>query len=65
MALKFELYQRKGVREYWVVDPERKLVFAHILENGRYFTKPYTETDTAPVHILEGCEINLAEVFSE
>jgi len=64
-ALKLELYQRTGVREYWIVDPEEKLLHTHILDNGRYYVRGYTETDTTPVHILDGCEINLADVFGE
>ena len=65
MVLKLELYQRTGIREYWVVDPEEKIVLLYIMDNGRYYVKPYKETDTAPVYILEGCTINLADVFAE
>lgn len=34
--LKLGLYQRPGVPEYWVVDPEEHVVEQHILEDGRY-----------------------------
>jgi len=27
--------------------------------------KHYTDTDTAPVHVLEGCTISLSDVFEE
>ena len=63
--LKFRKYQKAGVREYWIVDPEIKTVQVCILENGRYITSVYDETDKAPVSVLEGCEIDLAEVFAE
>lgn len=63
--VKFQLYQRFGVREYWVVDPETKTVQTHLLKDGKYFTNTYGEEDTAPVGVLEGCEINLKEVFEE
>jgi len=62
---KFMLYQRSGVREYWIVDSDTKTLQAHVLENGRYFVTSYTEADNAPVHVLEGCIINLADVFDE
>jgi len=64
-AIKLTLYERTGVREYWVVSPDEKQVITYILENERYIMKPYSEKETAPVHILEDYEINLAEVFAE
>jgi len=64
-TLKLGLYQRTGVREYWIIDPESKLVLVYILENGKYFVKPYRENEKVPVHILDGFEIDLAEVFAE
>ena len=64
-TLKFDLYLQAGVREYWIVDPETKTVSAHILKNGEYTIRAYTDADTAPVHVLEGCTINLAEVFED
>jgi len=60
---KFNKYLEVGVREYWIIDPEAKLLAVHILNGGGYIITPYSEEDTAPVRVLEGCEINLAEVF--
>ncbi|MCL1816743.1 MAG: hypothetical protein FWG43_03975 [Clostridiales bacterium] len=37
---------------------------AYMLEDGRYIAKEYGETDSAPVSVLEGCVINLIDVFS-
>ena len=64
MFTKFKLYQNAGVREYWIVDPEDNMVTVHILENGRYYTTPYFDGDIAPVSVLEGCAIDLGEVFA-
>jgi Uma2 family endonuclease len=63
--IKLEAYQRAGVREYWIVDPETKTVQICVLRDGLYFVKGYTDADTAPVAVLPGCEINLADVFAE
>jgi len=63
--VKFRLYQNAGVREYWIVNTNMKTVQAHILENGRYYTTSYGGDDNAPVHILEGCVIDLQEVFAD
>ena len=62
---KFQLYQKAGVREYWIVDPTTKTLSVHILKEGEYVINVYGDTDTAPVHVLEGLHINLADVFED
>ena len=62
-TIKFNVYQEAGVREYWIVDPEGKTVSANTLENGRYNDVSYTAADKAPVHVLEGCFVDLEKVF--
>jgi len=63
--VKFNLYQRFGVREYWIVDPDSGTVAAHLLESGKYTAFAYGDTGTAPVAVLPGCDIDLKEVFEE
>jgi Uma2 family endonuclease len=62
-VVKFQLYEKAGIREYWIVDPEAKAVIAHVLENGRYNITIYT--DMSPSRVLEGCEVDLSKVFTE
>ena len=42
------------------------MVLVHLLEEDGHYPSPdvYTEKDTVPVHVLEDCVIDLAEVFS-
>jgi hypothetical protein len=62
--VKFRLYQRAGVKEYWIVDPYAKTVQVYILKNGKYGRGiVYRDDDIVSVQTLEGCDINLAEVF--
>ena len=64
---KCNLYQRSGVREYWIVDPDRKTVTAHTQDDGaNYVAQTYDKHDTAvPVGVLENCTINLTDVFGD
>ena len=62
--VKHSLYEKAGVKEYWIVDPEKKMVLVHLLEDGRYPSpEVYTAKDTVKVSVLEDCTIDLAEVF--
>ena len=59
------LYQKAGVRKRWIAGPESRTVAAHILENGKYVASAYGDEGVAPVRVLEGCEIDLADAFAE
>jgi len=60
------LYARHGVKEYWIVDPEAKMVEVYTLgERGFELIKAYKaeaeEVLSSP--LLEGLEVVLKEVF--
>jgi len=64
--VKLGLYQRAGVREYWIVEPETRTVQVYTLENGILQPRAfYGPEDVAKVNVLEGCFIELAKVFKE
>jgi len=65
--IKFDLYQRYGVLEYWIVHPaEKTLMVFKLQENGRYGVPDrYAETGTVLVPLLGDLVIDLAEVFGE
>lgn len=63
---KFNLYQRAGVREYWIVDPTDKSVQVFVLEDGRYTARVFDAVkDKMRVSILEDCVLDLSDVFQE
>jgi len=64
-GIKFRKYLKAGVREYWIVDPELKLLQVNILSGKNYIISIYDSDEVAPVQILDGCEINLADVFRD
>ena len=61
---KLRLYERAGVREYWIVDPEKQIVLVHLLEDGHYYSPMvYTGTAQVKVEVLDDCMIDLGRVF--
>ena len=65
--VKLNLYQRAGVREYWIVDPDTQSVQVFLLDSSGSFHiyEDYGQKDVAKVHVLDGCFIELSKVFSE
>ena len=67
---KFFLYEKAGVREYWVVYPNDKAVTVFLLQaTGKYDEGTtydvITGTTQVPVQTLEGLVINLEELFED
>jgi Uma2 family endonuclease len=64
---KFDLYEKFGVREYWIVDPHKKTVQIFLLQpDGKYDAgTKYEYRQKAPVHIFEGLVIDLKKLFCE
>lgn len=62
--VKLELYQRAGVREYWIVDPDSRTVQVFLLEHGSVLPhEVYGQDAVAKVNVLDGCFIELQKVF--
>ena len=57
---KMNLYLMAGVREYWIVDPVKKLVMVYDFENED--TEQYTFQDSIKVGIYEELRIDFAEM---
>ncbi|GHV53184.1 hypothetical protein FACS1894216_10710 [Synergistales bacterium] len=67
MSVKFELYERSGVREYFLVDPYGKSVTAFGENNGSRFSKKtvYSASDVLKFDMFAELEIPLAPIFEE
>ena len=64
--VKYKLYQQAGIQEYWIVDPDKKLVLVYTLVEGQYYVpEVYTARDSVPVGVLEDCAVDLTAVFPE
>ena len=64
---KFDLYERAGVQEYWMVSPTVKHVHVYLHDGDRFsnVVHLYREHDQAPVTVLPGCVIDLEQVFGD
>lgn len=61
---KFKLYEKYGVREYWLVYPGENTIEVFTLENGSYGKSVlYDENDTITVSIAGGFTVVVKEVF--
>jgi Uma2 family endonuclease len=65
--LKLRLYERHGVREYWIVDPGNSFVHIYLLgQDGSYPEEPglFLPPAGAACTVLSGLVIDLGLVFS-
>ena len=65
--VKLGLYQRAGVREYWIVNPEDRTVQVMLqdIHGVLQLQEVYDRQGVAKVNVLDGCFIDLGKVFSE
>lgn len=64
--VKLGLYQRAGVREYWIVSPEEQTVQVFLRQDGSLqLNEVYDRQGVAKVNVLDGCFIELSKVFAE
>ena len=64
-VIKYRLYQRAGVREYWIVDPDNKTVQVFRLEDGRYDAPDVYTSGGVPTALWDDFSVDLARVFTE
>ena len=64
MGLKLKKYITARVREYWMVDPDKKKVVVYDLEHNE-LPAIYGFEDQVPVNIFAGkCQIDFSEIYS-
>jgi Uma2 family endonuclease len=65
ITTKYELYQRHGVKEYWLMYPnDRTLLVYRLSEDGRYAPpEVFGEGDIVPVPLLGKLAIDMGKVF--
>jgi len=62
---KFNLYQRSGVQEYWIVTPHPALIEIFLLETGRYhLAAGFSKRDTLTSPTFPDLSLPLSDIFT-
>lgn len=64
--LKFNMYEKVGVKEYWIVEPDSRLLSVFTLQDSHRYGRPevYAENDNVEVSIFNDLTIKLDRVFA-
>jgi Uma2 family endonuclease len=64
--LKFNKYEKAGVKEYWIVEPDGKIVSVFTLQENKRYGRPevYSDQDKIKVSVFPDLEIDLGTVFA-
>lgn len=64
--VKFNKYEKAGVQEYWIVEPDQKFISIFILQDNRRYGRPeiFTEDDKIAISIFQDLIIDLNMVFN-
>jgi Uma2 family endonuclease len=66
LKIKFKLYERAGVKEYWIVDPSNKTILVYRMSDNKYGEADvYASEDMVTVNLFPDFTIDLKEVFRE
>ncbi len=62
---KFNSYEKAGVKEYWIVEPQGKIVSVFVLQSNSRYGRPeiYTEDQKITVSIFPDLTVDLSMVF--
>ncbi|MBO9591921.1 MAG: Uma2 family endonuclease [Niabella sp.] len=64
MGVKFDLYEESGVKEYWLVEPQDKVILVYLLKDGRFQgIKPFIETDEISSAVFPELKFNVRAIF--
>lgn len=60
--IKMIQYRAAGVREYWIVDPEKEMITVYGFEKN--FVEQYGFHEDVPAGIYEGFQINMKSIYT-
>lgn len=64
LSTKFDLYEKSGVKEYWLIFPQHNTFIANILVDGKYITsRPMASDKIFTSTVLPDFSLDLKELF--
>ena len=64
LGRKYEVYEKNGVKEYWIVHPERKSIEIYQNQEGQFkLIQMAKEKDTVNSSLFKDFELNLEKIF--
>jgi len=63
MVTKLNLYEKAGVNECWIIDPENQTIMALEFSNGNYIHHGFSGDDDVPLLTIPGCVIEFKKIF--
>ncbi|WP_026527181.1 Uma2 family endonuclease [Butyrivibrio sp. VCD2006] len=60
---KLSLYEKAGVREYWIVNPDDKMITVYNFDNGNHSIKTYTFDESIKAGIYDDLIIDFKEIM--
>ncbi len=64
-TIKYEDYALHGVKEYWIIDPEKEIIEQYILDGEKYFLQQKSGNGSIKSVAIEGFEIPVRAVFDK
>lgn len=66
-VLKFNMYEKAGVKEYWLLEPDGKFLNVFTLQENKRYGRPetYTEENKVRISVFPDLTIDLNTVFSD
>ena len=63
---KFDLYESREVKEYWIIQPEHQTMTIYTWVNGTYLpSRLFTTGDVIESRVVKGFKLDLEEFFSD
>ncbi len=65
-VVKFNRYEKAGVKEYWIVEPDGKYINVFTLQENKRYGRPeaYTEEDKMQISVFPDFIVDFKPVFS-